>query len=118
MRIAGYVLLGVGFAAALLWNWVGRDSVGLMAVCGVSMLAGILLLLANAIVRLSRGDLQLRPIAALKLSPLIFGIMIAVYALAGVIFPATQIDWAETLVKCAFISSVMAIYYSAYRKPV
>ncbi|WP_252258043.1 hypothetical protein [Erythrobacter aurantius] len=111
------MLIGLGFATALLWNWVGRESVGLMAVFGVSMIAGLLLLSVNAIVRLSRGDLQLRPIAALKRAPLIFVIMIVVYALAGVIFPATQIDWTETLVKCAIISSLMAIYFSAYRKP-
>jgi len=117
LRTAGYILAGLAFASALLWHWVGRDNVWLMAIFGSSIVTGILLLTVNAIIRLKKGDLQLRPINAVKRAPIIFVIMVAVYGLAGVIFPATQIDWTETLIKCAVVSLTMAIYFSAYRKP-
>ena len=109
--------MGVGFATALLWNWAGRDSIGLMSIYGFSMVAGMLLLMANAIVRLSRGDVRLRSFDALKRPPLIFLPMVAVNGLAVVLFPAVKIEWTGALVKCATISLVMAFYISAYRKP-
>lgn len=109
--------MGVGFATALLWNWAGRDSIGLMSIYGFSMVAGMLLLMANAIVRLSRGDVQLRSVDALKRAPLIFLLMLAVYGLADVLFPVVKIEWTAALIKCAIIALVVAFHASAYRKP-
>lgn len=88
-----------------------------MAVGGVLIVAGMVLLAINALMRMSLGELRLRPIAALKRGPIIFLVMVGVYALALVIFPETQIDWTETLIRCAVVSLTMALYFSAYRKP-
>ena len=117
MRTAGWIIICLGFASALLWNYLGRDNVGVMAVGGLSIVAGMILLAIDAMVRMSRGQLRLRPLDAMKRMPLIFMVMVGVYALAVVISPDTQIDWTETLLKCAVVSLTMAIYFSAYRKP-
>lgn len=89
----------------------------MMAVAVLAMLTGMVLLAINAMMRMSRGELRLRPMAALKRGPIIFLVMVGVYALAHVIFPEREIDWTETLIRCAIVSLTMALYFSAYRKP-
>ena len=117
MRTAGWIIICLGFASALLWNYLGRDNVGVMAVGGLSIVAGMILLAIDAIVRMSRGQLRLRPLDAMKRMPLIFMVMVGVYALALVIFPETQFDWTAILIRCAIVSLTMALYFSADRKP-
>ena len=117
MKAAGWILSCLGFASAFLWNFLGQDNVGLMAVGALLILAGMFLLAINAMTRMSRGELRLRPIAALKRGPILFLVMVGVYALAHVIFPEREIDWTETLIRCAIVSLTMALYFSAYRKP-
>ena len=116
MRTAGWIIICLGFASAFLWNYLGRDNVGVMAVAGLSIVAGMVLLAANAMMRMSRGELRLRPLDALKRMPVIFLVRVGVYALAVLIVPDAEIDWTDTLVKCAIVSATMAIYFSAYRK--
>ena len=117
MRTAGWIVTGLGFAAALLWNALGQDNVGIMAVAALAILAGMVLLAINAMMRMSRGELRMRPNAALKRGPIIFVVMVGVYALALVIFPETQFDWTAILIRCAIVSLTMALYFSADRKP-
>ncbi|WP_086734745.1 hypothetical protein [Erythrobacter colymbi] len=117
MKTVGWIVTGLGFVAALLWNALGQDNVGIMAVAALSIIAGMVLLAGNAVMRMSRGELRLRPLDALKRMPLIFVVMVGVYALALVVFPETRIDWTETLIRCAVVSLTMAFYFSAYRKP-
>lgn len=101
----------------MLWNALGQDNVGIMAVAALAILAGMALLAIDAIRRMSRGELRLRPLDALKRVPIIFVVMVGVYALALVIFPETQFDWTEILIRCAIVSLTMALYFSAERKP-
>ncbi|WP_156522890.1 hypothetical protein [Erythrobacter neustonensis] len=116
MKAAGWILTCLGFALAFVWNFLAQDNVGLMAVSALLIFAGMLLLAVNATMRMSRGELRLRPIEAVKRWPIIFLVMVGVYALAHVIFPEMEIRWTETLIKCSIASLAMALYFSAYRK--
>lgn len=116
MKAAGWIIICLGFASAFLWNYLGRDHVGVMAVGGLAIVTGMILLAIDALRRMSRGELRLRPLEALKRAPLIFLVMVGVYVVVVLIAPDTQIDWTETLIRCAAVSATMAIYFSAYRK--
>jgi len=117
LKAAGWIVTCLGFAGAVLWNALGQDNIAIMAASALAILTGMVLLAINAMMRLSRGELRLRPIAALKRGPIIFVVMVGVYALALVIFPETQFDWTEILIRCAIVSLTMALYFSADRKP-
>lgn len=118
MRTAGYAFLVLGFAAGFLWHFLGRNDVWPIVVFGVSMIVGLLSLSIDAIIRMYRGELRLRPFDAFRKAPIIFTIVFAILVLTGMFFRTAPIDWTQTLIKCAVISLVMAFYLGAYRKTV
>ena len=115
MRTAGYGLVFLGLAQAILLQFTGRDNVALLASFGLCMFVGTMLLAANAIARLLRGELQLRPFSALKRFPLLFIVMLALVFGLRLIMPST-FSATETVGFVAIMSVFFSIYVTIYRK--
>lgn len=80
------------------------------------MLTGSLLLFASFLTSLTRGDIRLRPLRALKRSTLIFATMFGLYALVAIVMPDMDIDLGEAAAKSALFALVFSVYITAYRR--
>lgn len=115
MRTAGYGFVFLGLAQAILLQFTGRDNVALLASFGLCMLVGTVLLAANAITRLLRGELQLRPFSALKRLPLLFITLLALTFGLRLIMPS-NFSATESVWFVAIVSVFFSIYATIYRK--
>ncbi|MCT2400642.1 hypothetical protein [Novosphingobium mangrovi (ex Huang et al. 2023)] len=84
---------------------------------GLTILAGGLLLLMNAAIRILQGQLQLRPWDALKRASIVFATIFALRLLAWLAFPTLERDWIAALIYSLGFAIVLGLYSTAYRKP-
>jgi hypothetical protein len=115
LRKAGYGFVFLGLVQAILLQFTGRDNITLLASFGLCMLVGTVLLAANAITRLLRGELQLRPASALKRFPLLFIAMLALTFGLRLIMPS-NFSAPETVWFVAIMAVFFSIYATIYRK--
>ena len=117
MSKAGYVLIGLGFAAALLTIWFGRENVFIIATVGISILLGSLLLLTSFGVRLYRGDVRIRLWDAAKMAMVLFSIVLGLrLLLSNWVFTDSDREIGEHIFSSALFAIVFSVYTTAYRR--
>lgn len=118
MRRLGWSLLGVGFLCALLTLWFGRENVFILTNFGLSVVLGSVILLTSFALRLSQGEVRLRPRDAAKMAVILFLLMMGLrLLLASFVFPESDRTLSEHIWASAIFAIFFSLYQTAYRKP-
>lgn len=118
MRRVGWIFVAIAFATAWLAQVFGSENVWLLSAFGITIVLGFVLVASTSAARLYRGDVRLRPWDAAKKAFVIFMILLALRLFASAAFGSTEFDLAEAIIASAGFALVMALYTTAYRKPV
>lgn len=118
MRTAGWVLFLLGLIFIPLSHYIAPEMHLLLIIFGSSMLAGLILLLANGINRLRKGEVVLRPFDAMKKAIWLFLLMLGIRLLIYFVFPNFEQDITVAILNSAIFAIVFSFYTTAYRKSV
>jgi hypothetical protein len=117
VRNAGWILLAIAFAIALLSKVSGRENVWLLSTLLIALVVAVALLFSDFAGRIYRGDLKLRPWDAAKKAVVVFVIALAVTLLMLVVFQSRDFEWSIVIIRTAAFALAYGLYTTAYRKP-
>jgi hypothetical protein len=117
VRNAGWTLLTIAFAIALLTNVSGRENVWLLSTLLITFVLAVALLSLDFTARIYRGDLKLRPWDAAKKAAAIFVIVLALTLLTLAVFQSRDFELSAVIIQSAVLALAYGLYTTAYRKP-
>ena len=117
MKNAGYALVFLAVLQAIALNIVGPDTTWLLASFGVCFVLGSLILVVTAVRRLVSGDLNLRPVAALKRMPVYLLLFTTLTLTLHFVFRSTDKSLLEQAILAVVLTVFFAFYSTVYRKP-
>ena len=117
MRTAGWTAWVLGFVLAALKVALKLSDIYSLAAVGILFALGLLLLTIDAMIRLKRGQLVIRPWDATKSASRTFLIIVAIRLFVGYLLPSSMPDVALALIQSASFAIVFGLYQTAYRAP-